>query len=101
MKLPKSVKICHLEYEIIPWKPLEHEGEDLGVCLPHSLKIMVQDSVPLQVQKDTLLHEIMHAICYWYNVLDTDREEAVVSKISTGVLQVLTDNPKVAKFLTK
>jgi hypothetical protein len=102
MRLPKSVKIAHIEHTIQPWKPLEHEGDDAyGMYLCSSARILIQTDLSLPVLQDTLLHEIMHGIVYWYNILDTDREEEVVCKMSTGLLQVLKDNPRVRNFILK
>lgn len=99
MKLPKNVKICHLTYEIIPWNPDSTSSDAYGLCSTREAKIWIAKA-PLQIVKDTLLHEILHGIHYWYGVNGTS-EEDTVSKIGTGLTQVLTDNPKVARFLLK
>jgi Zn-dependent peptidase ImmA (M78 family) len=54
----------------------------------------------------TLIHEIIHAVCYYYGLtqsgqpLDTEnKEEIVVNNISNGLTSVLKDNPLILKLL--
>jgi Zn-dependent peptidase ImmA (M78 family) len=54
----------------------------------------------------TLIHEIVHAVCYYYGLtqsgqpLDTEnKEEIVVNNISNGLTSVLKDNPFILKLL--
>jgi len=56
----------------------------------------------------TLIHEIIHAVCYYYGLtqngqpLDTEnKEEIVVNNISNGITAVLKENPNVLKDLLK
>jgi len=44
--------------------------------------------------RETLIHEIGHAIYYEYDVESCADEECRVSRLSTGWHQVLVDNPK-------
>lgn len=50
---------------------------------------------------DTILHEILHAIFYKMYVGKGDDEEAVVSKLATGLVTVMKDNPELFKALQK
>lgn len=54
----------------------------------------------------TLIHEIVHAVCYYYGLtqsgqpLDTEnKEEIVVNNISNGLTSVLKENPFILKLL--
>jgi len=56
----------------------------------------------------TLLHEIIHAIVYYYGLtatgqpLDSDnKEEITVNNISNGLTAVLKDNPLILDEITK
>ena len=61
----------------------------------------------ISIQKDlsdpdyvcTLLHEIIHAVVYYYNLthtLDTEsKEENVVNGITNGLMAVFKDNPNI------
>ena len=50
--------------------------------------------------KDTLLHEIMHAILHQQGAThEYELEESFVRPLATGIMTVLQDNPKLAQFL--
>lgn len=50
--------------------------------------------------KDTLLHEIMHAILYQQNQHRPYKlEESFVRPLATGIIAVLQDNPQLAQWL--
>ena len=56
----------------------------------------------------TLLHEIIHAVCYYYGLtqtgqpLDTEaKEEVVINNIANGLTGVLKDNPFILKELAQ
>ena len=52
--------------------------------------------------KDTLLHEIMHAILHQQGFNhEYELEESFVRPLATGIMTVLQDNPKLAAFLTE
>ncbi len=55
----------------------------------------------------TLLHEIIHAVAYYYGLtqsgqpLDTDnKEEIVINNLANGLTAVLKDNPFILKELS-
>ena len=53
-------------------------------------------------EKDTLLHEIMHAILFQQNNHKPDDyplEESFVRPLATGIIAVLQDNPQLAQWL--
>lgn len=49
--------------------------------------------------KDTVLHEVMHAILRQQGRLYSEEEELFVGALATGITGVLADNPKLAKYL--
>ena len=49
---------------------------------------------------NTLIHEILHAIVYQWNMeLDEKTEEHIVNGITNGLTTVLVDNPKLIDYL--
>ncbi len=53
-------------------------------------------------EKDTILHEIMHAILFQQNnhkPEDYALEESFVRPLATGIIAVLQDNPQLAQWL--
>lgn len=68
----------------------------MGKCEVAALRISVQDELPLATEQDTLFHEVTHAI---EKTLGLDLTELQVNALSAGWVQVLRDNPELAKYL--
>lgn len=60
--------------------------------------IAINSSHLLEVQQDTLGHEIVHAI---EDIHKLDLGEEVVDKLGVSLVKVLRDNPQLVEFLTK
>ena len=58
--------------------------------------ITISRDASVQMQKETLLHEILHAIEHQSGL---DIPEAVISALSVGIFGVMRDNPRLAKAL--
>lgn len=73
-----------------------------GATLKDRQKILYSSCVPKGEVADTLIHEILHAICHSY-LPDVERadEEEVVTMIAHGLTQVLRDNPTLFPELKK
>lgn len=93
---PKKVRILGREYKI----KFTEEITELGLCSPWKCKIQVQEDQHPVEEADTVLHEIMHALCALMNLNLTDEvEEHVVRKLATGLTQVFVDNPHLLVYL--
>ncbi len=53
------------------------------------------------VMRDTLLHEVLHCLCYQTDCIEHDNEEALVSVLTPALLDFLQRNPLVVGYLTK
>lgn len=94
MKLPKKVRIVGKTYKIVAKKKLRLYGH----CSNHRMKIKVETRNAREQVQDTLLHEILHALSF---NLKLKLKERQVHPLAAGLLQVLWDNPKVARYLRK
>lgn len=101
MKRPKSVKVLNIDYSI------EWTGEDWrnqtsshGQQSYERQRLIIQKGSP-QVEADTLLHEIMHAVADAMSLTDGATEEEFVSRMATGVLTVWRDNPILIKWISR
>lgn len=92
--------------EAIAHERAEHGDENLlGVCSPRGV-IVCDGSLPDDLLRETLLHEILHA-CYfgvgsplhYRTPAGADGEEIAVASLSPSLLDVLRSNPAVASFL--
>lgn len=110
---PTSVKVGWADFSISyianeEWgkKHPNHE-DDSGLmwAVDQTIAVRCQDEVHEQVIRETLLHEIMHAV--WYISYLTykkpneflDFEEEIVRHSSGPMLSVLQDNPILVKYL--
>jgi hypothetical protein len=72
----------------------------LGHYLPAQCKIGVRDDLPLQLQGNVLVHEIVHAIANVY-CEGLNLNESQVSGLAQGIYQVITDNDDFLEFITQ
>lgn len=81
--------------------PAERDGQ----CTPYLQQILVGLNLAPDYERDTVLHESLHAIIA-HTILermepwDDKIEEAVVRSLAPGLLQLLRDNPKLVEYLT-
>jgi len=77
---------------------LNEEGVH-GLCDCTKLEIhIVSGDLPRDVIRNTLIHEILHAIYREYDISDEDDEETTVTRLANGLCQVSLDNPWIAKI---
>lgn len=103
MKLPRSTRIGSLDYRIksCPVGSID-KGKTRGeICLDRRL-IKVERG-PAAVMANTLLHEHLHGI---FNDAGLDaspvlakHEEQIVLTFTSGLMQVIRDNPEIIRFL--
>lgn len=70
----------------------EMSTDELGRCDTVIQKITIRSDLLPDASKDTLLHEISHAIAFHLGIEDPAPEEVWVSKIATGLRTVLAGN---------
>ena len=99
MKLPDKVRIQGADWEI----RADHEQMDTDDTYGQSqevhLRILIDDTRPIDRQRACLLHELFHAY-QSMNVAPKQRlTEAQVKFIAASLFQILSDNPDVARFI--
>lgn len=107
--LPSRIRVGPFWYrvsadpqELREW---EHDGTQPdhihGGCHNARLFMLVDTTFPRGQQRDTLWHEVKHAINYLADVGGEDKlgEEEMVGRTSTLELMVLRDNPELVAFL--
>ena len=98
--LPVSVKIGYRHYVIEHWKGrVGIQAGRFGECDTSLAIIRVDDGWSKEKAANTLLHEIMHAIFFEYNMCDEDDEERIVCTMSNALITVMTDNPIVSLYI--
>ena len=98
----KSLRIGCRKYSVQEWADSEMMTTDsYGQCDKQRGVIYICTHLDPIVVADTFLHEIMHAIWHEYNLQDSDQEERIVHTLSTGLVQVMLDNPQLLTWFRK
>lgn len=91
-----SIKILGIDYSVSLSDSLVEEHGASGLCHPDLSKIEISTHSSSQVQKTTLLHEVVEAVC---SHLDIDIKHHYIELLEIGLFQVLRDNPEFVEFI--
>ncbi len=97
--IPRQVRVGPYRYRITDRK----SGPNLGECETDKLEIHVQVGLPLDNERETLFHELLHACCAHSGLtqrLGEDTEEDVIRSLSPVLLDVLLRNRALVAYLT-
>jgi len=90
MKIPKTIKIGGLDYEVIVKDRSKEDGiTNAGTHYQYEQKIWIDNKCHQQQQEETLIHEIIEAI---NTANEVGLEHNQVSVLSNQLYQVLKDN---------
>ena len=93
--IPSEVDILGKPYAIT----VTAKGEgDYGECFADHCRIEIADYPCVMQQRDTLLHEVMHAVDH---EMHCNMSEAQIRRMATGLLQVLRHNAPLVAFLVE
>lgn len=97
MILPQQVRVGYLNVKVQLLSLGEARKHDIDGSYDHpTATIEVDESLCAPAKADTLLHEMLHAMCKLGSVgLDDAAEERVVRVLTTQLLGAMRDNPKV------
>ncbi len=100
--MKKSFKLGYFTWDVY-FQP--SDGENFGSTSVQKKQIFIDNSHPLQIQRETLLHELLHACsedCPSYRIdyaNPTDREEDIIRFISPRLAQALEDSKWLREFI--
>lgn len=109
-ELPTKLRIGHVDVEVEIWNHLwAQDANRWGEWSTREMKIRIDTTgrQPIEILC-TLMHEVLHAICWAYEVrfVDTldkgdhpDTEERMVGILSGALAQVYRDNPELVQFI--
>ena len=93
---PKRVRILNLTWDV---EFVNNDISDaLGWCDYDNQTITLYTKQSTESLADTFQHEILHALFYAMSIDSKTDEEKVVSKISTGLNSVWSQNPQAFKW---
>tara|TARA_Y100001938_G_scaffold81983_1_gene113001 strand:- start:155 stop:481 length:327 start_codon:yes stop_codon:yes gene_type:complete len=101
MHIPEKIKVGYRSYKLEEWKQtVASANEAQGQFFSKEGVIGYTADEKGVSHANTLIHEILHAIVYQWNMeLDEKTEEHVVNGITNGLTTVLVDNPKLIDYL--
>ena len=97
MPIPKSLRIIGKDYSVETSKKIDY-GDDIlhGMCIDTKCKIQISTEDDKQQQKDTLIHEAIHAIDY---AMDIGLKEKQVRLLGTAIYSLLNENPELIEWI--
>jgi hypothetical protein len=90
--LPKVLRIVGKNYTVESMKL----GDNYGLCEDQTQTIKIADDMAHGLERDTLLHEAIHAIDYCMQLNMSERQ---VCGLGTAVYALLADNPDLVKYI--
>lgn len=94
-----KIRVAHKSYSL-KWADYGLTDEPCnGICDHEGSKVLVYNKLTGWDRKETLLHEVMHAVWHMWNMRDEAGEEETVSAMARGLTTVFKDNPELAKYL--
>ena len=99
--LPTSVRVCGFDFDIVAYRRMEAVGaQNWGEFSSAELTIRIDPCARPQKVVDTMLHEILHAMMWVYDLHGrTDDEERMCSVLATAWLAFFRDNPTVVEWI--
>lgn len=108
--VPTSVVVGPFKYKVLcdaqaRLRAVEHAADGkglLGYTNPNLLEITVAEQLPRQMQQETLLHELLHAIAHVTGLAIEwgDDEEQTICRLSPILLDMLQRNVELVDYLT-
>ena len=101
MKVPEKIKVGYRDYKLEEWKQtVATANEAHGQFFSKEGIIGYTTDEKGVSHANTILHEVLHAIIYQWNMeLDDKVEEQVVNGLANGLTTVFVDNPELMDYL--
>lgn len=102
MKRPKQLYVEPFAYRVQYEPEWSIKTGNMGNCVTDTQTIYVDASLTEQAERDTVLHEVLHAL--WsqtglQKAYTEDQQEDVVWQLTPRLLAVLKDNPDFVTWL--
>ncbi len=97
---PVKIKIVNMDFTIeYVHKGIENGAQKFGWTDLNRQCIYISDDLTLHKEADTLIHEILHALCWIFDLEDEAKVEAYCRRLSSGILAVWRDNLELFDYL--
>ena len=101
MNIPEKIKVGYRDYKLEEWKQtVATANEAHGQFFSKEGVIGYTTDEKGVSHANTVLHEILHAIVYQWNIeLEDKEEEKLVNILTNWLTTVFVDNPKLMDYL--
>ena len=93
-----NIKIAGLKYEINLIENLTRDHATLGSCCGNNLTINIDNGLKEDVKRKTLLHEIIEALNFEY---DLEFQHNKICVLETALFALIRDNTELIKYLSE
>lgn len=95
-----KIKILAFDYSI-RWVDTSVSlwADAVGGCDRQNLVILLSTNQAEQQLKDTVLHEVIHALNYHLQLMEGVSDEDIARRLATGLLTVFRDNPELSAWI--
>ncbi len=100
MKRPTKIKVINFDFTI-EWyhRGIENGASKFGWTDICKQEIYISDDLNPLKTADTLMHELLHALNWVFDIEDDTKEESVARRLSSGLLAIWRDNPELFQYL--
>ncbi len=99
-KLPESVVIGGVLYQVKEVEDLGHDGADYYGYVDHmERRIDIEQKMVFEVQVQALVHEMMHGLFLQTGPSGYEWEERIVQMLGCQLPKLLRDNPELVKLM--
>jgi|TARA_B100000900_G_C20255991_1_gene583970 hypothetical protein len=97
----KNIKVGYKTYSLEEWKQtVASANEATGQFFSKEGVIGYAKDEKGVSHANTILHELIHAIVYQWNIeLEDKVEETIATSLSNGLITIFVDNPKLLDYL--
>lgn len=88
----KNIKIMATEYEVEEVEQIDKFNMSLGEIVYTELKIKIDKTIPEELKKETLFHEMLHGVLDKLGYTDINEDEQKVQSIASTLYLVLKEN---------
>ena len=99
---PETVYVEPYTYEVVQDANWSAQTGNMGNCMNDMQRIIIDSSLTPQSERDTVLHELLHAIWGQTSLQkrDTeDQQEEAIWQLTPRILALLKDNPRLVEYL--
>ncbi len=93
-----EVKILGIPYTVEEVESIPETIDTIGVCEVSKQKILIKKSLSKELKKQTLLHEILHALFWSMGEYELGENEKLVQSLATSLYQLFEENDFISFF---